>query len=110
MVPKSVITRSEATRDLALRSANGEIPRLRLVMTLPLDIDAVESRGLISTMRDPNLAAIVRSQIPLVYADGADTTTDRPAHVRAASGLAGEVIGATGLDTPGRRTRTAAAA
>jgi len=40
------------------------------------------------SMRDPGLAAIVRSQIPLVYADGADTGTDRPAHVRAASGLA----------------------
>ena len=40
------------------------------------------------SMRDPGLAAIVRSQIPLVYADGADTATDRPAHVRAASGLA----------------------
>lgn len=39
-------------------------------------------------MRDPGLAAIVRSQIPLLYADGADMATDRPAHVRAASGLA----------------------
>ena len=39
-------------------------------------------------MRDPSLAAIVRSRIPLLYADGADASTDRPAHVRAASGLA----------------------
>jgi hypothetical protein len=39
-------------------------------------------------MRDPDLAANVRSQIPLLYADGADAATDRPAHVRAASGLA----------------------
>jgi hypothetical protein len=39
-------------------------------------------------MRDSSLAAIIRSQIPLLYTDGADTATDRPAHVRAASGLA----------------------
>src|SRR4051812_18046152 len=39
-------------------------------------------------MRDTVLAAIVRSRVPMVYADGADTATDRPPHVRAASGLA----------------------
>jgi hypothetical protein len=36
----------------------------------------------------PELAAIVRSSVPLRYDDGVDTHADRPAHVRAASGLA----------------------
>ena len=36
----------------------------------------------------PELAAIVTSAVPLRYDDGADADADRPAHVRAGSGLA----------------------
>jgi hypothetical protein len=38
--------------------------------------------------RDPELAAIVTSSVPLRYHEGADASLDRPAHVRAGSGLA----------------------
>lgn len=38
--------------------------------------------------RDPSLAARVVRELPLHYAAGADPTLDRPAHVRAGSGLA----------------------
>ncbi len=38
--------------------------------------------------RDPSLSAIVVDQRPLFYADGADPSVDRPAHVRAGSSLA----------------------
>jgi hypothetical protein len=37
---------------------------------------------------DSTLAAIVTSSVPLRYDEGADATIDRPAHVRAGSGLA----------------------
>lgn len=37
---------------------------------------------------DPRLAARVLSRRPLLYAEGADPALDRPAHVRAGSGLA----------------------
>ncbi|HET7230670.1 MAG TPA: hypothetical protein VFJ16_11750 [Longimicrobium sp.] len=36
---------------------------------------------------DPSLTARVVRSTPLLYADGADATLDRPAHVRSASGL-----------------------
>jgi hypothetical protein len=42
----------------------------------------------IAAHRDPSLRARIVRTVPLVYADGADTALDRPAHVRAASGLA----------------------
>jgi hypothetical protein len=38
--------------------------------------------------RDPSLRARIIRAVPLVYADGADAALDRPAHVRAGSGLA----------------------
>ncbi|WP_420127695.1 DUF6929 family protein [Longimicrobium sp.] len=38
--------------------------------------------------RDPSLLARIVRTVPLVYADGADAALDRPAHVRAGSGLA----------------------
>ena len=38
--------------------------------------------------RDPDLAAIVTSATPLLYDAGADASLDRPAYVRAGSGLA----------------------
>ncbi|HEX5871072.1 MAG TPA: hypothetical protein VFY65_11675 [Longimicrobium sp.] len=38
--------------------------------------------------RDPSLRARIVRTVPLVYADGADAALDRPAHVRAGSGLA----------------------
>lgn len=38
--------------------------------------------------RDPALHARIVRTVPLVYADGADRALDRPAHVRAGSGLA----------------------
>ncbi|HYW30399.1 MAG TPA: hypothetical protein VE869_02750 [Gemmatimonas sp.] len=37
---------------------------------------------------DPELRAVVVRQVPLRYADGADPSVDRPAHVRAGSSLA----------------------
>ena len=37
---------------------------------------------------DPSLAARVVRSVPLLYAAGADPSLDRPAHVRAASGMA----------------------
>ncbi|HEU4880634.1 MAG TPA: hypothetical protein VFT45_00275 [Longimicrobium sp.] len=37
---------------------------------------------------DPSLRARIVRTVPLVYADGADAALDRPAHVRAGSGLA----------------------
>jgi uncharacterized protein DUF6929 len=37
---------------------------------------------------DPSLAARVVRSVPLLYAAGADASLDRPAHVRAASGMA----------------------
>ena len=37
---------------------------------------------------DPSLGAIVRSRRPMLYAEGADPSLDRPEHVRAGSGLA----------------------
>ncbi len=38
--------------------------------------------------RDPSLAARLVARVPLTYADAADRALDRPAHVRAGSGLA----------------------
>jgi hypothetical protein len=38
--------------------------------------------------RDPSLRARIVRTVPLVYADGANPALDRPAHVRAGSGLA----------------------
>lgn len=38
--------------------------------------------------RDPSLRARIVRTVPLVYAEGADAALDRPAHVRAGSGLA----------------------
>jgi hypothetical protein len=38
--------------------------------------------------RDPGLRARIVRSVPLVYAEGADAALDRPAHVRAGSGLA----------------------
>jgi hypothetical protein len=46
------------------------------------DVPRVEAR------EDPALAARVVRRVPLVYEGGADPALDRPAHVRAASGLA----------------------
>lgn len=42
----------------------------------------------ITSTLDPTLGARIVRRVPLRYADGADAATDRPAHVRAASGLA----------------------
>ncbi len=42
----------------------------------------------ITARRDPGLGARVLRAVPLVYAAGADEALDRPAHVRAGSGLA----------------------
>lgn len=42
----------------------------------------------IAAIRDDNLHAYVMRSVPLLYAAGADTLSDRPAHVRAGSGLA----------------------
>lgn len=42
----------------------------------------------VSSERDPALAATVVARTPLHYAAGADPAADRPAHVRAGSGLA----------------------
>lgn len=42
----------------------------------------------ITAQLDPRLSARVMRTTPLRYADGADDTLDRPAHVRAGSGLA----------------------
>lgn len=38
--------------------------------------------------RDDSLSARIIRSVPLLYADGADASLDRPAHVRSASGLA----------------------
>lgn len=40
-----------------------------------------------TSRRDPDLTATVVRKVPMVYADGADPSLDRPAHVRAASGV-----------------------
>lgn len=40
-----------------------------------------------TALEDSRLSAIVHHRVPLLYAEGADPGTDRPAHVRAASGL-----------------------
>ena len=42
----------------------------------------------IVALRDDTLAAVVVEQRPLFYAEGDDVATDRPAHIRAGSGLA----------------------
>jgi hypothetical protein len=42
----------------------------------------------IAAHRDPSLRARIVRTVPLVYAEGADAALDRPAHVRAGSGLA----------------------
>lgn len=39
-------------------------------------------------VHDANLAARIVRRVPMTYADGADASLDRPAHVRAASGIA----------------------
>ncbi|HUL11109.1 MAG TPA: hypothetical protein VLU73_02925 [Methylococcaceae bacterium] len=41
----------------------------------------------IASLRDPALAATVLSRTPLLYAEGADASLDRPKHVRAGSSL-----------------------
>ncbi|MBD2158914.1 hypothetical protein [Leptolyngbya sp. FACHB-16] len=43
--------------------------------------------SMIQAKRDPTLKAIVQKRIPLFYSQGADATSDRPAHVRAGSSL-----------------------
>ncbi len=43
---------------------------------------------MIHAQHDPTLAIRIVRQLPLHYAEGADHTLDRPAHVRAGSGLA----------------------
>jgi len=45
-------------------------------------------RPIITSVIDERLVARVVRRVSLTYADGADAATDRPAHVRAASGLA----------------------
>src|SRR5687768_13349499 len=45
-------------------------------------------RAAVTASFDETLAAVVIAQSALYYADGADPLTDRPAHVRAGSGLA----------------------
>src|SRR5687768_17520776 len=42
----------------------------------------------VRVIRDPGLHARIIRRDPLTYRDGADERIDRPAHVRAASGLA----------------------
>ncbi len=42
----------------------------------------------VTAVRDTGLVARIIRRIPMVYADGADASIDRPAHVRAASGMA----------------------
>jgi hypothetical protein len=42
----------------------------------------------VTACRDATIAAVVVEQRPLFYTEGADATTDRPAHIRAGSGLA----------------------
>lgn len=42
----------------------------------------------VTARRDPALSARVVRRLPMTYAEGADPSVDRPAHVRAASGLA----------------------
>lgn len=42
----------------------------------------------VAARRDPSLSARVVRRLPMTYAEGADPSADRPAHVRAASGLA----------------------
>lgn len=48
----------------------------------------VNARSMIHAQHDPALVVHIVRQLPLHYADGADVTVDRPAHVRAGSGLA----------------------
>jgi hypothetical protein len=43
---------------------------------------------LVTATRDDSIAAVVVEQRTLLYGEGADADTDRPAHVRAGSGLA----------------------
>jgi hypothetical protein len=43
--------------------------------------------SMISAKRDPALKAIVQRRVPLFYSQGADSASDRPAHVRAGSSL-----------------------
>lgn len=43
---------------------------------------------MVKAERDDTIAAVVVDQRPLMYRDGADSRTDRPAHIRAGSGLA----------------------
>ncbi|MCC6241236.1 MAG: hypothetical protein IT353_00250 [Gemmatimonadaceae bacterium] len=45
------------------------------------------SRTTTTAQHDASLSAVVVSQRPLYYGEGADQSADRPAHVRAASGL-----------------------
>src|SRR5688500_15377586 len=42
----------------------------------------------VTSRRDDTIAAVVVDQRPLWYAGGADAAMDRPAHIRAGSGLA----------------------
>lgn len=43
---------------------------------------------LVTAFRDPSLSAVILSSTPLYYTEGADPAVDRPAHIRAGSGLA----------------------
>lgn len=43
--------------------------------------------SMMQARRDPSLKAIVQKRVPLFYGQGADPTSDRPAHVRAGSSL-----------------------
>lgn len=42
----------------------------------------------VEAVRDPSMTARVVRAVPLLYAEGADASQDRPAHVRSASGIA----------------------
>lgn len=44
--------------------------------------------SVIKAVHDASLAAQIVRRVPMTYADGADASLDRPAHVRAASGIA----------------------
>lgn len=56
---------------------------------MPMNADTpAAGTPLVTAQRDPELAARVVRRLPLRYATGADPALDRPAHVRAGSGLA----------------------
>lgn len=78
------------------RSANGGprmselvVPRVRwLLATVAFMNACMTPNGLMVAQLDPDLRARIVARRPLSYEEGADERLDRPAHVRAASGLA----------------------